>query len=115
MYTLDSWQIGGTARYSTGRPYTPAVGAAEGDGFPEPVYGDPMSSRLADYFRLDARLTRFQRFGGRLAVFYLEVLNVLDRENASAIVDDADWENPRTVGSVFDTRTLVAGVELELL
>ncbi|HJR53435.1 MAG TPA: hypothetical protein VJ982_06950 [Gemmatimonadota bacterium] len=114
MYTLGSWQVGGTARYATGRPYTPAVGAADGEGFPEPVYGDAMSRRLPDYFRLDARLTRFQRLGGRLAVFYLEVLNVLDRENASAIVYDADWRNPRTVGSVFDTRTLVAGVELEL-
>ena len=115
MYTLASWQIGGTVRYGTGRPYTPAVGATRGDGFPEPVYGDPMSRRLPDYFRLDGRLTRFQRVGGRLAVFYLEVLNVLDRENASAVVYDADWENPRTVGSIFDTRTLVAGVELELL
>ena len=115
MLTLGSWQVGGTARYATGRPYTPALGAREGEGFPEPVFGAPMSSRLPDYFRLDARLTRFQRLGGRLAVFYLEVLNVLDRENSSAVVYDADWENPRTVGSVFDTRTLVAGVELELL
>jgi hypothetical protein len=40
---------------------------------------------------------------------------VLDRENASAVVYDANWENPRTVGSVFDGRTLVAGVELDLL
>jgi tetratricopeptide (TPR) repeat protein len=115
MYTFNSWQLGGTVRYATGRPYTPAIGSTDGDGFPEPVYGDPLSSRLPDYFRLDARVTRFQRVGGRFAVFYLEVLNVLDRENASAVVYDANWENPRTVGSVFDGRTLVAGVELDLL
>jgi hypothetical protein len=115
MYTLGSWQLGSTARYATGRPYTPAVGSTGGDGFPEPVYGDPLSSRLPDYFRLDARVTRFQRLGGRFAVFYLEVINVLDRENASAVVYDANWENPRTVGAVFDGRTLVAGVELEIL
>ena len=115
MYTLQSWQLGSTARYATGRPYTPAIGSTGGDGFPEPVFGDPLSSRLPDYFRLDARVTRFQRLGGRLAVFYLEVINVLDRENASAVVYDANWENPRTVGAVFDGRTLVAGVELEIL
>ncbi|HET7693631.1 MAG TPA: hypothetical protein VFM44_11135, partial [Gemmatimonadota bacterium] len=115
MYTLGSWQLGSTVRYATGRPYTQAVGSTGGDGFPEPVYGDPMSSRLPDYFRLDARITRFQRLSGRFAVFYLEVINVLDRENASAVVYDANWENPRTVGSVFDGRTLVAGVELEIL
>jgi tetratricopeptide (TPR) repeat protein len=115
MYTLGSWQMGSTIRYATGRPFTPVVGATGGEGFPEPIYGEPLSSRLPDYFRLDARVTRFQRVGGRLAVFYLEVLNVLDRENASAVVYDANWENPRTVGSVFDGRTLVAGVEIEIL
>jgi hypothetical protein len=73
-----------------------------------------MSRRLPDYVRVDARLTRFQRIADRLTVFYLEVLNVLDRENSSALVYDANWENPRTVGSVFSARTLVAGVEIQL-
>jgi tetratricopeptide (TPR) repeat protein len=114
MYTVGSWQLGGTARYATGRPYTPVVGSSHEPGFPEPVYGDAMSRRLPDYVRVDARLTRFQRIADRLTVFYLEVLNVLDRENASALVYDANWENPRTVGSVFSARTLVAGVEIQL-
>ena len=81
---------------------------------PEPVYGDALSRRLPDYVRLDARLTRFQQLGGRMAVFYLEILNVLDRDNAAIIVYDADWENPRTLGSFFSDRTLVAGMELQL-
>lgn len=113
-YSLGAWQIGGTARYATGRPYTPVIGSQPGDGPPDPVYGLAMSDRLPTYFRLDARLTRFQRVGGRLAVFYLEALNVLDRPNASAVVYDQDWENPRTVGSFFSDRTLVAGVEIDL-
>ena len=29
-----------------------------------------------------------------MAVFYLEVLNVLDRDNAAIVVYDAEWENP---------------------
>jgi hypothetical protein len=114
-YTLGSWQLGSTVRYATGRPFTPAVGSRDSDGFREAVYGEPLSSRLPDYFRVDARVTRFQRLGGKLAVFYLEVINVLDRENASAVVYDANWKNPRTVGSVFDGRTLVAGMEIEIL
>ena len=114
MVTVGSWQIGGTARYATGRPYTPVVGSSQEPGFPEPVYGDAMSRRLPDYVRVDARITRFQRIADRFTVFYLEVLNVLDRENASALVYDANWENPRTLGSVFSARTLVAGVEIQL-
>jgi tetratricopeptide (TPR) repeat protein len=114
MYTLGSWQIGGTARYGTGRPYTPVVGSSQGEGFPEPVYGAPMSHRLPDYVRVDSRLTRFQRIAERFTVFYLEVLNVLDRDNASTVIYDANWENPRTLGSIFSARTLVAGVEIQL-
>jgi hypothetical protein len=30
------------------------------------------------------------------------------------VVYDQDWENPRTVGSFFSDRTLVAGVEIDL-
>ncbi|MGH7566569.1 MAG: TonB-dependent receptor plug domain-containing protein, partial [Gemmatimonadota bacterium] len=114
MYTLGSWQIGGTARYATGRPYTPVVGSTQGEGFPEPVYGAPLSHRLPDYVRIDARLTRFQRIADRFTVLYLEVLNVLDRENASTVIYDANWENPRTLGSFFSSRTLVAGIEIQL-
>jgi hypothetical protein len=39
---------------------------------------------------------------------------VLGRENASTVVYDADWKNPRTLGSFFSARTLVAGVEFQL-
>lgn len=113
-YTIGSWQVGTTARFATGRPYTPVVGSSETEALPEPVYGDALSRRLPDYVRLDARLTRFQQIGGRMAVFYLEILNVLDRDNAAAIVYDADWENPRTLGSFFSDRTLVAGMEIQL-
>jgi len=112
--TIGAWQIGTTARYATGRPYTPAVGAIRDGGFPEPVYGERMSRRLPDYVRLDGRLTRFQRIGGRFTVFYLEALNVLDRANASGIVYDADWKNARFVDSFFAERTLVAGAEIDL-
>ena len=112
--TIGAWQIGATARYATGRPYTPAVGATRDGGFPEPVYGARMSRRLPDYIRLDARLTRFQRVGGHFTVLYLEALNVLDRANASAVVYDADWENGRFVDSFFAERTLVAGMEVDL-
>jgi tetratricopeptide (TPR) repeat protein len=114
MVTMGSWQLGGTARYATGRPYSPVVGSTEEPGFPEPIYGDAMSRRLPDYVRVDARITRFQRIADRFTVFYLEVLNVLDRENVSTLVYDANWENPRTVGSIFSARTLVAGVEIQL-
>ncbi|MGH7572620.1 MAG: TonB-dependent receptor domain-containing protein [Gemmatimonadota bacterium] len=107
------WQIGLTGRYATGRPYTPILGAQAGAGPLEPVYGEPNAARLPTYFRLDGRVTRFFRLGSGYLVAYVEMLNLTDRGNASAVVYDANWENPRTVDSFFADRTFVAGFELQ--
>jgi hypothetical protein len=77
------------------------------------LYGDPSGARLDDYFRLDARITRFVSLSSGLLVVYLELLNVLDRDNVSSIVYDANFENPQPVESIFAQRTAVAGIELQ--
>lgn len=107
------WQLGATARYATGRPHTPMLGSTSGERGPEPIYGAPYGARLDDYARLDARVTRYASLSGGLLVVYLEMLNVLERANTSAIVYDAAYENPRPVESVFADRTFVLGFELQ--
>ena len=72
-----------------------------------------MLFRSADYTRLDARITRFVPFGTGLVVAYVEMLNLLDRPNASGVVYDAEWSNPRPVESFFADRTIVAGFEFQ--
>lgn len=108
------WRFGLTGRYATGRPITPVLGGRprEGGGFPAPVYGAPNSDRLPDYFRLDARITRFFPVGSGYLVTYVEMLNLTDRANASDLVYDADWTNPRPVDSFFADRTIVFGFEI---
>lgn len=110
---LGPWQLGLTGRSATGRPYTPILGARVGDGPLEPLYGEPNEARLPAYFRLDGRVTRFFRLGSGYVVAYVEMLNLTDRGNASAVVYDANWENPRTVESFFADRTFVAGFEFQ--
>lgn len=112
-WARSGWQLGATARYATGRPYTPILGSEPGERGPEPIYGAPHGARLDDYARLDARVTRYTSLSGGLLVVYLEMLNVLDRANASAIVYDETYENPRAVESVFADRTFVLGFELQ--
>ncbi len=108
------WQLGVTARVATGVPHTAILGSTAGDGGPrDPVYGEPNGARLPDYFRLDARLTRFFPFRSGYLVTYVEMLNLTDRANASAVVYDANWENPRPVESFFADRTFVAGFEFQ--
>lgn len=108
------WRFGVTARYGTGRPITPVLGGRENPdgGFPEPIHGAPNAERLPDYFRLDARLTRFLRLGTGYLVAYAEMLNLTDRANASDLVYHADWTNPRPVASFFAERTIVIGFEV---
>ena len=115
LYFRDVWQIGGTARYATGRPFTPIIGQATDaeTGAPRPVFGETYGERLPDYFRLDARLTRVVGLGGGFAAFYLEALNVLGRSNVMDYTYDAAYEERREIAAFFGEPTLVFGVEAQ--
>jgi vitamin B12 transporter len=105
---LGDWELGTTARYATGKPFTPVVGYAAG----APVYGTIHGARLPDYRRLDARITRYLLGEGRTALVYLEMLNLLDRRNVmNYTYDDGGARLP--VHSVFAHRTFVLGFELQ--
>lgn len=110
----DRWQLGGTARYATGRPFTPVVGRTlDEEGRAVPAYGDPNGERLPRYVRLDARVTRVVPLGVGFAAFYLEALNVLDRGNVMAYTYDEGYEQRRPIESFFAQRTLVLGIEAQ--
>lgn len=110
----DAWELGLTARYASGRPYTPVVGSAP--AAPErplaPRYGPPLSARLPDYRRIDARLTRSARLFCQPIIAYLEALNVFARANVVGYTYDAGYRNARPVRTFFSSRTLVVGAEL---
>lgn len=107
------WELGLTARYATGRPYTAILGATDptGDKPLAPEYGPLLAERYPDYWRLDARLTRFLPVRGRSVIIYLEALNVLDHVNVMGYTYDGLYRNPRPVESFFADRTLVLGAE----
>jgi hypothetical protein len=109
------WSLGATARYGTGAPITPVLGATRSaDGRHTPVYGAPTSERLPAYGRLDARLTRFIRAPRFLLTSFVEAINVTDRANASAVTYDAAYRTRQPVHSFFASRTIVVGGELQL-
>ncbi|HEV2147418.1 MAG TPA: hypothetical protein VGR37_08435, partial [Longimicrobiaceae bacterium] len=111
------WEVGSTLRYGTGRPFTPVVGAEpdpERGGAPGPVYGKTHGARLPAYLRLDGRVTRFVNTLGGSGVVYLEMLNLLDRENLAAYTYDAGYRERRGVASFFSQRTLVLGTGITL-
>jgi vitamin B12 transporter len=102
------WELGATARYATGKPFTPRRPA--GSAGVGAVHGE----RIPDYRRLDARVTRYVSGGERrLAVIYLEMLNLLDRRNVMSYTYSTGGDRV-PVNSVFARRTFVLGVELQL-
>ena len=103
------WEVGSTARLATGRPFTPVTGV---DVTGKPVYGVPNGGRMPTYQRLDARITRYIPMRAGLGVAYLEMLNLLDRENVQSYTYGPGYATRRGVPSFFAERTLVLGMGL---
>lgn len=103
------WELGATARYASGRPYTPITGAT-GEG--APIHGAPHAERLPSYTRLDSRLTRFVPLPSGLMVIYLEVLNVLGEPNVMGYTYRSAYRERIPVDSFFSERTAVLGASV---
>jgi len=103
------WEVGSTARLATGRPFTPVTGV---DAAGKAVYGDPNGGRMPTYQRLDARITRYIPMRTGLGVAYLEMLNLLDRENVQAYTYGPSYATRRAVPAFFANRTFVLGMGL---
>lgn len=107
-----AWQVSLAVRGASGAPVTPILGGSpRGAGY-DPVAGAPYSERLPPYFRTDLRLTRLVAFKGFRGAAFAEVMNLLNRHNASGYSYNADFSQRRTEESTFSRRILVAGVSL---
>jgi hypothetical protein len=100
------WELGLTARYGTGRPYTPVLGPADDGG---PAYGAIHGARMPDHRRLDARVTRYLGTKAGVGVLYAEMLNLLDIGNVAAYSYGAGYRERTAVPSFFAQRTVVVG------
>jgi outer membrane cobalamin receptor len=106
------WELSLSWRYATGAPVTPIVGGVpHGAGF-DPIEGARYGDRLPLYHRADVRVTRIQRSGRFQWVTFAEVMNLLDRHNASSYSYSADFSSRRVEESTFSRRILVVGASL---
>jgi len=121
-YQLPSlWQLGARMGYSSGRAYTPVVGATYDpvrDTW-HPIEGEQNSARLPDYRRLDVRVMRLfslPELGGvppsSTCVFYVEAMNVFGSANVLDYVYNADYSQRRENLSYFSRHIVVVGFGL---
>ncbi len=109
------WQLGINFKYATGKPYTPVVSAVyikEYNIF-KPIYAAKNSDRYPDYKRLDFRITHLNRlFDKYFAVFYVEMLNILNFNNLFGYSYNRDYTKKLKIKSYFGRRTIVFGTSI---
>jgi vitamin B12 transporter len=109
------WELGGTLRLGSGRPFTDVTGGeTDADGRITPIYGETHGARMPGYARLDGRVSRYLPMRAGVGIVYLEMLNLLDRQNVAGYTYGAGYAERRAVHSHFSGRTLVLGLGLTL-
>jgi hypothetical protein len=76
------------------------------------VYGTPNGERMPAYTRLDGRVMRYLPMNGSVGVLYLEMLNLLDRNNVQAYTYGPGYAERRDVPAFFSNRTIILGMGL---
>lgn len=104
-----------TARYATGRPFTPVESGVEYSGVWKPVYGERYSERFPAFRRFDTRLTKMIFFGEQKYVaLYIEALNLFCMKNILDYRYSEDFRQRSPIRSYFSNRTIVAGISMSL-
>ena len=96
------FDIGLRARYATGYPRTPVLGAYQDGrrGDYQPTLGERNSVRLPDFVQLDARISKRMRLGPGELELYADVQNVTNRKNPEELVYSVDYSEQRTISGL---------------
>jgi vitamin B12 transporter len=116
-YSLsEELQLGLTAKYATGRPFTPVFSSNYLSDYNiyEPVYAKTNSSRFPDYKRVDLRLTYFGQLFDYMFVGYIEGINILNFTNIFGYSYSPDYTERKEIKSYFGRRMLVFGFTLNI-
>jgi TonB family protein len=103
-YTLGrGWRIGAKVRYVTGTLYTPlspgAYDATTGSMLSAPTF-PPYGRRLPDFNQIDARVEKAWTFSAWKLTAYLDVLNVINRQNAEGVTYNYNYTQSKNVNGL---------------
>lgn len=104
--------LGFKLRWNSGPLVTPLLGRFQApDGEWRGIFGEPNSRRLADYLRLDLRGEYAFRFERWKLVTYVEILNLLGRNNPQALTWNEDYSQSTQINNLPRIPYLGIGVE----
>jgi outer membrane receptor protein involved in Fe transport len=106
----DRWQIGGRFQFTTGKPYTPVLGATPMSdiGRYQPLFGALNSRRMEPMHQLDLRIDRFWQLQTWRLSAYLDVQNVY----MHATVMDYRYNNDYTQKTAIKTLPILPSIGL---
>ncbi|TVZ40304.1 outer membrane receptor protein involved in Fe transport [Alteromonadaceae bacterium 2753L.S.0a.02] len=111
-YQVSShWTLGTRYTLKSGEATTKIVGVEQNSDFPDhylPVYGEAYADRLPYYARLDFRAEREFTIYQKDASFYIDILNLLNRENV--IQESLDYEKVNATGEVYLRQSVDMGI-----
>jgi vitamin B12 transporter len=112
----EKFQLGLTAKYATGRPFTPVSSSKYLSDYNvyEPVYSATNSSRFPDYKRVDLRLTYFGQLFDYSFIGYIEGINILNFTNIFGYSYSPDYTERKEIKSYFGRRMIVFGFTLSM-
>ncbi|WP_428738016.1 TonB-dependent receptor plug domain-containing protein [Sulfurimonas sp.] len=90
----DDWALSTRLNYHSGAPYTKVIGTytESGSGRVRPIYGDPFSSRLPDYFSLNLKISQEIKYPDKSSLEWsFEIMNLTNHENISDIKYDDNY------------------------
>jgi len=105
------WTTGVRFTLKNGEASTEITGIQANSDFPDhylPVYGEAYTDRLPFYSRLDFRAEREFSFYGNDANFYIDILNLLNRENV--VSEDLDYERVNETGELYLKESVDMGI-----
>lgn len=114
-YNLTDFLVfGATYKISTGKPYTPVIGAdyIKWQEVYQPIYGETNSARFPTYDRLDMNLQYIFALFGKFAVAVASVNNILNQKNAYTYTYNTDYTQQSPVIS-NNQRSLYLGLGLQ--
>lgn len=104
-----------TARYASGRPFTPVESGVYDGQYWTPVYAAKNSGRFPAFKRFDSRISKLFFFGERkYVVVYIEGLNVFGFKNILDYSYSENFAQRSEVKSYFSNRTVVIGFSASL-
>ncbi|WP_028885282.1 TonB-dependent receptor plug domain-containing protein [Teredinibacter turnerae] len=107
----EKWMLGGRFTYKSGQATTEIVGIKPNEDFEGrylPVYGEAYAERLPYYSRLDFRAERRFSVAGNEASFFVDILNLLNRENVSE--ENLDYKKVNETGELYLKESVDMGI-----